>query len=316
MAGERSVEAEESIRNKGKLIKHASTWLGLLSGLFGMGPPKLPEPLHARGTIAMSEQLLDVRELAVQVSDMVADKVMSKLSAIGLTAENIKKLESLGEAPPLDAIGGCSRIASLADAALSKLTAVGLTEENTKKLATLRGGTSTPVAGDGSQAAGTLLHLDDDADNLEIPSSSFTEDPFDSSTWASKNSRQGSLSSLQMSAGRPKPLVERRPLLSETRQSAISSHPPMKLHAFETLPQSPMQFSMQRKRAATPEVTTQKEVMFPRPKKRTRHDDVDCEKDELLIENDLDTHMRESLGEEWSECLRADMEIQVDIRLC
>ena len=88
-----------------------------------MGPQRPPEPVHAMGTVVMSEKLMDARELAVQVSDMVADAVMSKLTAIGLTAENIKKLENLREVPPPDAMGGGSAAANVTDAVLSKLIA-------------------------------------------------------------------------------------------------------------------------------------------------------------------------------------------------
>lgn len=80
---------------------------------------------------------------------MVADKVISKLMNISLTAENIKKLENLGEVPPLDAIGGCSQVASLTDTALSKLTAIGLMEETTKRVVTFQGRTSILVVDDG-----------------------------------------------------------------------------------------------------------------------------------------------------------------------
>ena len=207
------------------------------SSLLGIGPQKPPEAMHARGTIAMSEKLLDARELAVQVSDMVTNAIMGKLAAIGLTAENIKKLENLGEAPPLNAIGGGSQEASVADTVLTKLIAIGLMEQNIKKLATLGGGTPSLAAGEGSsQAARTPLHLDDDMDNLA--SSSFaTEDPFYSST------------------------------------------------SYDT---SPMQPSRQRKRAAMPEVTTQEEEIFPRPKKRMRHNEVDFEEEELLMEDEED----------------------------
>lgn len=60
-----------------------------------------------------------------------------------------------------------------------------------------------------------------------------------------------------------------------------------------------------------PEDITRAEVMFPQPKKRTRRSEVDCEK-EFLMENDKDTRVGESLGEERSECLRAGGEVQVD----
>jgi hypothetical protein len=72
------------------------------SSLLGMGPQKPPEPVCTRGMIAMSEKSLDARELAAQVSDMVAGAVMSRLVAIGLTADSIKKLATLGggRSPP------------------------------------------------------------------------------------------------------------------------------------------------------------------------------------------------------------------------
>ena len=251
-----------------------------------MGPQKPPEPVHGRETIAMPGKLLDARELAAQVSEMVDDAVMSKLAAIGLTAENIKKLENMGEAAPLDAVGGGSQAASLTDAVLSRLTSIGLTEKNIKKLATLRGGTPSLTAGEGWQAAGTPLHSDNDTEHLEIPSSSFTEDPFDSSTWATERKRHGSLSSLQMSAGRLKHLVGEGAPLSEMQPSAVPSRPPKKLHPFETLPEfydSPMPVSRQQMKAAMPEVITWEEVTFPRPKKRTRCNEVVCEKDEFLM---------------------------------
>jgi hypothetical protein len=262
------------------------------SSLLGMGPQKPPEPVSARGTMAMPEKLLDTRELAAQVSEMVADTIMSKLTAIGLTAENIKKLENLGEAPPLDAVGGASQAASLADAVLSKLRAIGLTEKNIKNLATLGGGTPSLVAGEDSQGVWIPCYSDNDTDNVVIPSSSITEDPFDSSTWATKSGRQGSLSGLQMGVGWPKHLVEGGLPLTETQQSAVPLRPPKDLHPFETFPQleddarSPYDTSRQRKRAAMPEVITQDEAMLRRSKKRTRHNEIDCEKDEFLMEND------------------------------
>ncbi|KAI9457046.1 hypothetical protein HD554DRAFT_1832144 [Boletus coccyginus] len=154
-------------------------WLGLLPRLLGMGPRKPPEPASVREMIPTSEKPLDARELAVQVSDMVVDAVMS---TVGLTAENIKKLENLGEAPLLDAKGGGSQEVGVADAVFSKLTAIGLTEKNIKQLTISEGGAPSLATGEGlSQAARIPLHLDDDTDSLEIPSSSFTEDPFDSS---------------------------------------------------------------------------------------------------------------------------------------
>ena len=160
------------------------------SSLLGMGPQKPPEPVRVRGMLTMPKKLLDARELAAQVSEMVADAVMSKLSTIGLTVANIKKLENLGEATPLDVVGGSSQ------------AAIGLMERNVKNLVTLRGGTPSLAAGEGLLAARTPLHLDNDMDNSDISSSSFTENPLDSSTCATERKRQGSLSSLQMNAGR------------------------------------------------------------------------------------------------------------------
>ena len=285
------VEGEENMCKKGRLIERVFAWLGLPCSLLGMGPQKPPGPVRARGTTATPEKLPDARELAAQVSDMVADAVMSKLAAIGLTADNIKKLENLGEAPPLDATGGSSQAASLADAVLNKPAGIGPAGKNVMTLATLGGGTPSLVAGEGSQVARTPLHSDDDTDNLEIPSSSFNEDPFDSSTWAAKSNRQRSLSSLQIGAGWPKYLVERGPPLSETQQSAMPSCPPKKLRPFEMFPQlkddarSPCATSRQRKRSAMPEVITREEAMFPRPKKRARHNEVNRENDESQVQH-------------------------------
>lgn len=192
-------------------------WLGKeWSGLLGMGPQKPPEPVRTKATIAAPEKLLDARMLAAQVSGMVADAVMGKLAAIGLTQENIKKLEYLGEAPPIDATGGGLQATSFADAVLSKLGAIGLTGQNIEKFATLVGGTPP-------------LRSDNVADNSGMPSSSFTEDLFNDT--------------------------------------------------------SPIQFSRQRKRAVTPEIITPEETTLPRPKKRTRRNEADCEKDEFLTEN-------------------------------
>lgn len=123
------------------------------SSLLGMGPQKPPEPAHARGAAVA----LDARELAAQVSDMVADAVMSKLAAAGLTAENIKKLRNLGEAPPLGAAGGGSQEAGGADAPPSEPASV-------------RGETPPPTAGEGSpQAARRPILLDKDRGSLETP---------------------------------------------------------------------------------------------------------------------------------------------------
>ncbi|KAH0825891.1 hypothetical protein J3R83DRAFT_7699 [Lanmaoa asiatica] len=282
-----------------------------------MGSQKPPQPVRPSGAVAVCEKFLDTGKLAAQVSDIVADTVVNKLTAIGLTAENIKKLERLEAAPPLDAVavGGGSQVASLADAVLGQLTAIGLTEKNVKQLATLEGGTRSLTLGKGSQMARQLLHLDD-TDNSAFPSSSFTEDPFDSSTWATESNREGSLPSSQMSMCRRKYLGE-RPVLGDTSQSATPSCPPQKkLHPFDTLPRlydSPTRFSRQRKRAALSEVITREEAMCPRPKKRKRQDEVDDAKDEFSTESDTDTHTKESQCEERSRRFRAGGEFQVEI---
>ncbi|KAF8422579.1 hypothetical protein L210DRAFT_2166330 [Boletus edulis BED1] len=87
------VEAVESERNVGKLIGRAFGWLGLLASLLGVATEK---PARAR------EEVLDAKELTAQVSEVVADAVMKKLAEIGLTAENLKKLEILAEMVPID----------------------------------------------------------------------------------------------------------------------------------------------------------------------------------------------------------------------
>ena len=182
---------------------------------------------------------------AAQVSEMVADAVMSKLTAISLTAENMKKLEGLGEAPRLLAIGGGSQAASLIDSVLNKLTSTGLTKENIKNLVILGEGKPSLIPGEASQAAGTPLHPDNNMDNPEILSLSFTEDPFDPSTWATKSKQQGLLSRSQTSTGWPQPLVDKGLPLSERQPSTMPSHPPKKLCPFETVPElygSLMQF--------------------------------------------------------------------------
>lgn len=46
-----------------------------------------------------------------------------------------------------------------------------------------------------------------------------------------------------------------------------------------------------------PKYITQAEIMFPQPKKRMQHGEVNCEKG-FVMENDKDTCMGESLGEE------------------
>ena len=65
------------------------------SSLLGMGPQKPPEPVRTRGRLATTEKLFDGKELAAQVSDMMADAVMRRLAAIGLTADTITKLTTL-----------------------------------------------------------------------------------------------------------------------------------------------------------------------------------------------------------------------------
>lgn len=238
-----------------------------------MGPQKPRELVRVGGTMAASEKPLNSREFAAQVSDMVADAVMDKLEALGLTAENMKKLENLGEGVPLYGLGGPGgpEAASVSDAVLNKLTAFGLTEKNIKKLAILAGGMPLVVAGEGSsQATRAPLNLDDDTDGLDIPSSSFceSEDPFDSSTWDTKSNWQGS-----------------RELINEMQQPVIlpASSLPEKPHPFFTSPQhcdtAPVQFS-QRKRATRPGVITWEEAVLPRPKKKKRHNRVDFQKDE------------------------------------
>ncbi|KAF8421745.1 hypothetical protein L210DRAFT_2207127 [Boletus edulis BED1] len=285
----------------------SSPWWRLFSRLLGLRRRR-PQPICSKGAVAVGEKLLDTRELAAQVSDMVAESVVNRLTAIGLTAENIKKLEYLAAAPPLGAVGGSSQAASLADAVLGQLTAIGLTEENVKKLAILGG-----ASGEGSQAARRSLHLDDTED-LSFPSSSFTEDPFDSSTWVTERNRQrGSLSSSQMSTGRLKRLAE-GPLLSESSQFTKPFRPPQtKLHPFDTFPRhydSPIQSSRRRKRVAVPEAITWREDLCPIPKKRKWQDEVDYATDWFSTESDMDTHLRASGSEENSQHWRADGESQ------
>ena len=163
------------------------------SSLLAMGPHKPPEVTHTKKRMTMSERLVDAKELAAQISGMVADAVMSKLVATGLAETNIKKFVTAG------------------------------------------GGTPSLAVGEGSRAVATPVHSDDDAGNVEFPASFFTENPFDPST------------------------------------------------SCDTLP---MQFSRKRKRIATPEVITQEEAMFLQLPKRTRHNEIDYEKDKLLMEND------------------------------
>lgn len=66
------------------------------SSLLGLGPQKPPELVRTRETMTLSQKLLDARELAAQVSDIVADAIMNKLAAVGLTSDNIGKLATLG----------------------------------------------------------------------------------------------------------------------------------------------------------------------------------------------------------------------------
>lgn len=203
----------ETAGNQGKLIKRAFGWLGLLPNLLHKGPPKPSEPVRARESVSTPEKVLDPREFAAQVSDAVAEVVMSKLAASGLTAENIKKLATLCEAVSLDPTEG-SEASSLVDAVSSKHPALGPT-----------GGAK------GSQVVRTPLHSDDSV----LPPSSFSEDPYDSSTWATESNRRSSP------------------------------------HPFEMLPKSnlsPIQLSRRRKRA-TPE-----EDSNP-PAKKGRHREVE-----------------------------------------
>ena len=307
--GEGSCAGNESVGYGGNFVQRTIAWLGLL---LGMEPQKLPEPARARGAAAIPEKVLYAGELAAQVSDVVADAVMSKLAAIGLTAENIKKLESLGEAAPLDAAGRGLQAASLIDVVSSKQAAIDPPGKNVEKLLTIGEGTPSLTASKCSQVVRTPLHSDDDLDNLDPPSPSFTEDPFDSSTWAAESSQRNSFSNLQMSGDQPKQLPEGGQLLVKMQQSAMPSRPPKDLHPFETLPQlyySPMQFSGKRKRAIPGEEA------IPQPKKMARHNEVDCEKNEFLMVNDKVVRVRGGLGKEWSECLRSGGEIQVDIPL-
>lgn len=82
----------------------------------------------------MYKKSLDTRKLTAQVSDMIADKVLNKLTAIGLTTENIRKLKQLEAAPPLDTVSRDLQAASLADTIIGQLAAISLIEENVKKL--------------------------------------------------------------------------------------------------------------------------------------------------------------------------------------
>lgn len=263
------------------------------SSLLGIGPQKPPEPVHVTGMTTVSEKLLDVRELATKISDMVADTVMNKLAAIGLTTENIKKLENLGKAPSLDIASGGSRTASAADAISSKLTA-----KNIENHATIAEGVLSLPASANVQEDRTLHHPDDDAD--EIPQS---EDLYGDSAC------QGSVSGLQ-SVGRPK--HRERPLLTDTQRLAAPFRPPKKLPSpLKTFQQPekarsygllPMQSSGQRKRSAESEATT-REVMDAPPKNRPRYK-VNCENDKPSMEN-TGTDTRESVS----------VKIQVDIPL-
>ena len=190
---ERSGGGDERVRDKGKLFERAFAWLAALSRLLGTGTQK---PVWSKGAVAVPEKALDVTELSARASDMVADAVIRKLTAIGLTAENIKKLENLGEMTPINAPGRVSEATSLADAILCNLPATVPVETNIR-FAT-RGGTPSIAAGEGSHASMTPVHSDHNSDASEIPSSSFNEDPFVPSTWVTKSNQQGTLSSFQM----------------------------------------------------------------------------------------------------------------------
>lgn len=274
-----------------------------------MGSRKPHEHACTRGTNPAPDQLPDAKELAAQVSGTVVDAVMSKLVAVGLTAENIKKLQSLRETP-LGAVGGGSEAASVADAVASRLAAIGLTEENIKKLAALEGGVPSHAAAGLSQVTRAPLHLDGDSDSCGAPSPTPAEDPFDSFAWATESEWQSPPSSAQASLGRPKRPAEGGPPRSEAQQPATPPRPSKKLHPFYTRPQGystpPFQFSRQQKRAAAPENAAQhwQEATLPQPKKRTRRDGAGHEEEE-------GDHAGVCLGEEWQGCLGADSEIWV-----
>lgn len=68
------------------------------SSLLGMGPNAPPEPVRVTRTKARAAKSIDPNELAVQVSGIVVDAVMSRLAEIGLTSEVIQKLSVAAEA--------------------------------------------------------------------------------------------------------------------------------------------------------------------------------------------------------------------------
>lgn len=296
----RSGGSDEGVGDKGKVLERAFAWLGLLSRMLGRRTQK---PACAAGAVAVPEKALDAREFTAQVSDVVADAVIRKLTAIGLTVENIKKLENLGEMTPIDASCGVSDTGSFADTILRNPPAIGPARKNVKPVT---GGGETPslVAGEGSHAARTTFHSDDNSDASEMLSSSFTEDPFDPSTWATDCIQQASLSSSQMSGDQLRHLAESGALVGEMQQFGTTSGPPKELHPFGTMPQS--YYSGQRKRAIPQET-------IPRLEKRARRNEVGCGKDEFLAEIDKVTRARQNQGEERYEYLRDGREIQVDI---
>lgn len=249
-------EPGESEGDKGKLTGRAFGWLGLLASLLGMGTEK---------SVCAREEVLDAKELIAQASEVVADAVMKRLAGIGLTAENLKKLEILAETVPT-----------------GTPAAVSPGGRNGKKFSAERGGTQF-VAGDGgSQPEATAVHSDADSDSSEIPYSSFSfsEDPYDSSTWATERNRESSASRFPIREDPLKQIGPREPLPGKIQQAATPSGSE-KLHPFQTLPQfyiSPLQSFSQRKRAAL-EVEP-----IPRVQKRGRHEAVPREKDAFLAE--------------------------------
>ncbi|KAG9311002.1 hypothetical protein JVU11DRAFT_8890 [Chiua virens] len=133
----------------------------------------------------MPKKLLDAREFVAQIFNIAANVVLSKLATIGLTVENIKKLENLGKI--LSLVEGGLQVANIIDAVMHKLAGVSLMEECIKKLVNLE----QPVAaGEDLQAARMFLHMVHDSDNLEYLSSE------SSSLSASKPTQWSSVSSL------------------------------------------------------------------------------------------------------------------------
>ena len=192
---------------------------------------------------------------------------MSKLAASGLTSENIKKLATLCEAASLQATEG-SQASNFVEAVSSKRPALGpvTVGENVEKPVVIE---STK----GSQVVRAPHHSDD---SLVLPSSSFSEDPFDSSTWTVESNWQGSP------------------------------------HPFETLPMihlSPNQLPKPRKRATTEEESS------PPPKKKGRHEEAEymywTENDEVIR-----ARHRPRDGRSQPSSFSASGEIQVDTPLC